>query len=460
MTIETGRTTIRQLRATSSDRDPFAYQLRLGSMLSSADLHPPGVPASAIICVRTLHAPPLSAQTLRYGGGRPPLWWEERVRTLIKHALQQASHPLHDTVPPNCEAVIFADRAELLACLASDWCAGDTSYRWWWQSLFRAGTIERFLIPAWLETPEYIPSALLHLASARKATAFVRRLPINDVRTLLHSIICSFALPQLQTVLATAFASQPFSKASLLQEHEHVPAPSETSKTTATTDTTDTTATTATIDTSEIAETTETSTPTAITETLETTATIVTIETLETTATIVTTDTIDTSEIPETSGTTDASGTTNTIATTATMDTTATTNTLAPINLPDGYSQASVGADLSRPSPMYRAVPLANPSSPIIDEQPSKATPLFQSPWLPWVPESTEHDLSPEQQALLGIGLMLTRSPATVRTASFAQSIYHWYGTDQHSTSPYPTPTNTPTDLPIPHPRVPVKGTP
>nr|HET6903886.1 hypothetical protein [Ktedonobacteraceae bacterium] len=253
MTIETGRTTIRQLRATSSDRDPFAYQLRLGSMLSSADLHPPGVSASAIICIRTLHAPPLPTQALRYGGGRPPLWWEERVRTLIKHALQQASHPLHDTVPPDCEAVIFADRAELLACLASDWCAtGDTSDRWWWQSLFRAGAIEQYLIPAWLETPEYIPSALLHLASARKVTAFVRRLPANDVRTLLHSIIRSFALPELQTVLAAAFSAQPFSAATLLQEHEHAPATSETSNTSDTSDTS------VTIDTLEIAETSET----------------------------------------------------------------------------------------------------------------------------------------------------------------------------------------------------------
>src|SRR5581483_3268495 len=88
---------------------------------------------------------------------------------------------------------------------------------------------------------------------------------------------------------------------------------------------------------------------------------------------------------------------------------------------------------------------------------------LAQSPWLPWVPESTEHNLSPEQQALLGISLMLTRAPATVRTASFAQSITHWYGTDQHAASPYPTPTptNTPSDLPLPPPpRVPVKGTP
>ncbi|HEV7236851.1 MAG TPA: hypothetical protein VGN15_11755, partial [Ktedonobacteraceae bacterium] len=47
---------------------------------------------------------------------------------------------------------------------------------------------------------------------------------------------------------------------------------------------------------------------------------------------------------------------------------------------------------------------------------------------------------------------MLTQAPATVRTTAFAQSIYHWYGTDQHAAPPYPTPTNTP--------RVPVKGTP
>jgi hypothetical protein len=213
--IETGKTYIRKVRATSVgaaanvvQRDPLALQLRLSSALSLADLQPRGMPASAIICVRSIHAPRLPAQYTRSGGERPPLWWEERVRALLKQAVQQAARPLEGNVPLDADAVIFADSAELLACLASDWCAGNGGHHWWWQSLFRSGDIGQLLLPAWLETPEYIPAALHYLAARYKAVPFVQRLSSRDIHTLLQSITRSFALHQLQSVLVSPFQSE------------------------------------------------------------------------------------------------------------------------------------------------------------------------------------------------------------------------------------------------------------
>ena len=66
-------------------------------------------------------------------------------------------------IPANAEAVIFADQAELLACLASDWCEGSITTHWWWQSLFKGADIANTILPAWLESPEYTPAVLCNI---------------------------------------------------------------------------------------------------------------------------------------------------------------------------------------------------------------------------------------------------------------------------------------------------------
>ena len=47
-------------------------------------------------------------------------------------------------------------------------------------------------------------------------------------------------------------------------------------------------------------------------------------------------------------------------------------------------------------------------------------------PWLRFAPESASPVLIPEQQLLLGVGLMLNRAPAEIRKRSFAEAISHW----------------------------------
>ncbi|MGH2497397.1 MAG: hypothetical protein ACRDIV_22075 [Ktedonobacteraceae bacterium] len=346
MIIETGKTYIRKLRAISVgasakviQRDPLALQLRLSSVLSVADLQPRGVPASSIICIRSLHAPHLPAQYTRYGGERPPLWWEERVRDLIKRAIQQAAYPLEGAVPVDAEAVIFADRAELLACLASDWRAGNGSDHWWWQSLFRTENTDQLLLPAWLEMPEYIPAALHYLAAQHRAVPFVRRLPSHDVRTLLQSIAHNFALHELQTILTGAFQSQRTERPSRQEATEQ---------------------------------------PFNI-------------------------------AASERQSTQHAGS--------------------SAFSLAEEILQLPVGA--ASPLEESRQTPIAPQASyGTVRDDPHRKQSFLppEMPWRPWVPESMEQGLSLEQQALLGIGLMLMRTPSIVRTTSFARAVYRWCG--------------------------------
>ena len=55
--------------------------------------------------------------------------------------MRQAARPALGAVPAGAEAVIFEDAAELLACLAGEWCEGSASTHWWWRSLFKSTEI-------------------------------------------------------------------------------------------------------------------------------------------------------------------------------------------------------------------------------------------------------------------------------------------------------------------------------
>ncbi len=63
----------------------------------------------------------------------------ELARAALQSALNElardAARPARGAVPAQAAAVVFADRAELLACLACDWCAGRAAERWWWRDL-------------------------------------------------------------------------------------------------------------------------------------------------------------------------------------------------------------------------------------------------------------------------------------------------------------------------------------
>ena len=198
---QNGTIIARRLRVRGSDLEPILTQQRITSLLKAANLHPTGLPPSTIVCIRKFRDPLPGKLPLQYGGLRPPSAWEQAATKALDQVVQRAVRPALRAVPATAEAVIFADQAELLACLARDWCEGSAVTHWWWQSLFKGIDIANTILLAWLETPEYIPVALQYLAEMRKVVAFVRSLSANNVRILLQSIIRSFALHKLQTAI-------------------------------------------------------------------------------------------------------------------------------------------------------------------------------------------------------------------------------------------------------------------
>lgn len=82
----------------------------------------------------------------------------------VAAARAQAVRPALGPVPAGAPAVLFADDAELLACLARDLLAGVVGERWWWRARARPGTAAATAVArAWARAPAAVPAAVAEL---------------------------------------------------------------------------------------------------------------------------------------------------------------------------------------------------------------------------------------------------------------------------------------------------------
>ena len=201
MNLEPGKTYVRKLSAVSRERDATALRLRLERALAGADFHPQGLPVSAILCVRRLSDRRASVPHTHTGGALAFSEWQRSVASAIERLARHAASPARGPVPANAEAVIFSDKAELLACLAADWCEESAPARWWWRSLFGGLDAAAAMLSAWLDAPEHVPSALGRLDAAGKLIRFARALGENDARSIRRRVVEKFGLYEVASAL-------------------------------------------------------------------------------------------------------------------------------------------------------------------------------------------------------------------------------------------------------------------
>jgi len=200
-TLPTATTVIGRLRVRASRQDSLLTQMRIGRLLDPIELRPRQLPSSAILYIRSLRDPLPGSLKLENGDVRPQLAWQEALNATLDRLASQAVRPARETVPPSAEAVVFIDRSELLSCLASDWCEGSLTTRWWWQSLLKQGAATQIVRDLWRREPQYVPAALEQLVRKKRATDFVRTLSDSEASELLRGVAQSFALPALASVL-------------------------------------------------------------------------------------------------------------------------------------------------------------------------------------------------------------------------------------------------------------------
>ena len=189
--------------------DPLAARLRLSSLLNTLELRASSLEPSAVLCIRRMQDPLPGGLSLE-AGERVPRAWELAMQQALDRLARGAVRAAHQPVPAGANAVLFADRAELLACLAADWCRGEMLDHWWWQSWLARGDLAWSVLEAWREAPEYVPGALQHLAGLSRSSGqsqaspamFVRKIGPEASQDLLEGVLRRFGLTELGAVLS------------------------------------------------------------------------------------------------------------------------------------------------------------------------------------------------------------------------------------------------------------------
>lgn len=175
--------------------DPGAVQQKIGHLLRNAALRPSRLPLAAILFLRKLQDPAPGTRW-NYERVHPPREWEESATRELDRLAAQAVRPALASVPPSAQAVLFLDRAELLACLAADWLQGTLRANWWWVTLLKRGDPDLTVFREWTQSPEFLPAAFEGLVARSRATEFLRRLPDEVVGSLRERMLQVFAVPE------------------------------------------------------------------------------------------------------------------------------------------------------------------------------------------------------------------------------------------------------------------------
>src|SRR5262245_18146108 len=187
-----GSVFVRRLRLRGNLPDPLGARIRAEDLLAREQARPHELQPAAILEVRSLHGR-VSEEAFAMGIGYRRSWrWHESLRSALSQLARTAAHPGRENVRTDVPAVIFDDAADMLACLARNWCAGVVAARWWWQHLL--GDQDKHVLDAWRNAATSVPAAFGRLADDRLAAAFVRRLGGGNSWLLLVDVLDAFRL--------------------------------------------------------------------------------------------------------------------------------------------------------------------------------------------------------------------------------------------------------------------------
>jgi hypothetical protein len=160
--VRVGRLTVRAARAWLG-QDVVA-RMRAESLIASLDLGPPSLDRSVLVLRR-----------VQWRAGQR---LAETARATVDELRRTAARPARLAAPGSADAVLFADDAELLACLTRDALAGQLT-RWYWRQLAPAGLsrIGAVLAAAWTARARWLPAALAALPAEDAARAVSTLMP-------------------------------------------------------------------------------------------------------------------------------------------------------------------------------------------------------------------------------------------------------------------------------------------
>jgi hypothetical protein len=199
--VSTASAAIGLLRVRSAGTERAALRLAVARQLGTVDLAPAALPPSAVLVVRRLADPlpgRVGAHPSRF---RAPADWDRALADRLDEAAAHAARPGADgRLPPRADAVLFADLAELVACLVLDKIRGAAAGCWWWERvsalLPTLGASAAAAAPAWVlsATARELPAVLAVLDGWRAAGEVGAALDGQGTRAVLDALARAHAL--------------------------------------------------------------------------------------------------------------------------------------------------------------------------------------------------------------------------------------------------------------------------
>lgn len=169
-----------------------ALRLRLEQALARADPRPPGMAPEAVLLVRRFSAPAPDGSSA----------WGRALSARLAEFARGAARPARGDAGRDAPAVLFADPAELLACLAYDLATGAAAGCWWWHAYLRGQPATPARLPAVLGADlRVLPAALAQLAAARRAQPVLAALTPAAARELAVAVTRCFGAGDVRALL-------------------------------------------------------------------------------------------------------------------------------------------------------------------------------------------------------------------------------------------------------------------
>lgn len=194
-------TSIRRATVRGVQLDDIAARRSTERLLGRIPEAVPGMSASAILCVRELSIHVRSKPRYMQSSGSV-------LHDEMEQLARRAARPAHGPVPSHAEAVLFADRAELLSCLANDHVRHRLEQHWWWRVLLPGANLSAAAVQLYVDEAAHVPAALARLAHSHDAIAFVRTLRDSDAGALVQAIVRVHGLSLLAETPAIATPMQ------------------------------------------------------------------------------------------------------------------------------------------------------------------------------------------------------------------------------------------------------------
>ena len=206
-------TTVGSVTVRAGGGDAHALRQSVSGQLSCADLTPDSLPPSAFLIVRQLQDP--MPGRIRGSQDQPGIddEWEHAAVEHLARIHEQAVRPAKGVVHADCDAIVFADEAEMLACLSIDLAYGCAMHHWWWD------LVSRYLPGGRSSTPtvgsllndncHLVPAALEHVSEWRQTEMVLGELSGDEAHGVLSATLDHFEFPELHRAIADVVLHAP-----------------------------------------------------------------------------------------------------------------------------------------------------------------------------------------------------------------------------------------------------------